>query len=85
MKETKLTKEEKQYIKDMIADKLVVEELEVIDDSKLIKDLGADSLDYIDICMELEKKFNIMIPDPLLEKVVLIRDFYPIIEKLIKK
>lgn len=81
----KLTKEEKQYIRDMIADKLVTDETEVQNDSHLTKDLGADSLDYIDICMELEKKFNIMIPDPLLEKVVLVRDFYPIIEELIKK
>ena len=53
----------KQKIIHIISDHLNVEASEVIATANFINDLGADSLDIVDLLVELEKKFNIIIPD----------------------
>lgn len=50
-------------LKAIVADQLCCEESKVQRDTKLQKDLGGDSLDSIEIVMECEKEFNILIPD----------------------
>jgi acyl carrier protein len=54
----------------LIAQKLGVDESEVKLESNFIEDLGADSLDTVELVMELEKEFDVNIPDEDAEKIV---------------
>ncbi len=56
-------------VKKAIADHLGVELGSIKEDSKLIDDLGADSLDLVELTMDLEEKFSIKIPDEDLGKL----------------
>ncbi|MFM2201259.1 MAG: hypothetical protein RL040_459 [Bacteroidota bacterium] len=53
----------------IIVDKLGVEEAEVTREASFTNDLGADSLDTVELIMEFEKEFNIAIPDDVAEKI----------------
>lgn len=50
-------------IKEIIIDKLGVDEGKISEDAKFIDDLGADSLDTVELIMQFEEEFNIEIPD----------------------
>ena len=54
----------------IIVDKLGVDTAEVTNDASFANDLGADSLDTVELIMEFEKEFNISIPDEAAEKIV---------------
>ena len=56
-------------VKAIIVDKLVVDSTEVLDSASFTNDLGADSLDTVELIMEFEKEFNIQIPDDDAEKI----------------
>jgi acyl carrier protein len=56
-------------LKSIFADKLGVDIVEVTKESNIAKDLGADSLDQVELVMEVEKEFNIQIPDDEVEKI----------------
>ncbi len=56
-------------VKSIIVEKLGVEESEVTPEASFTNDLGADSLDTVELIMELEKAFNISIPDEEAEKI----------------
>ncbi|MBR9859864.1 acyl carrier protein [bacterium] len=56
-------------VKSIIVDKLGVEESEVTQEASFTNDLGADSLDTVELIMEFEKEFNIAIPDEQAEKI----------------
>ena len=56
-------------VKTIIMDKLGVEETEITDEASFTNDLGADSLDTVELIMEFEKEFNIAIPDDQAEKI----------------
>jgi len=56
-------------IKSIIVDKLGVDEKEVTPEASFTNDLGADSLDTVELIMEFEKEFNIQIPDDQAEKI----------------
>jgi len=53
----------------IIVDKLGVEESEVTNEASFTNDLGADSLDTVELIMEFEKEFNIAIPDDQAENI----------------
>ena len=53
----------------IIVDKLGVEESEVVNEASFTNDLGADSLDTVELIMEFEKEFNIAIPDDQAEQI----------------
>jgi len=57
-------------IKDIVIDKLGVEEAKVTAEAKFIDDLGADSLDTVELIMQFEDDFNIEIPDEDAEKIL---------------
>ncbi len=61
-------------IKDAIVEKLGVEESKVTSNASFINDLGADSLDTVELIMELENRFNIQIPDEDQEKIQTVGD-----------
>ncbi len=56
-------------VKAIIVDKLGVDESEVTPEASFTNDLGADSLDTVELIMEFEKEFNIGIPDDQAEKI----------------
>ena len=56
-------------VKAIIIDKLGVDEKEVTPEASFTNDLGADSLDTVELIMEFEKEFNIAIPDDQAEKI----------------
>ena len=61
-------------VKDIIADKLGVELDEIVPDSSFTNDLGADSLDTVELIMEFEKEFSVTIPDEDAEKIITVGD-----------
>ncbi len=56
-------------VKDLIIDKLGVSEDQIVEDAHFIDDLGADSLDTVELVMALEEEFDIEIPDDEAEKL----------------
>lgn len=56
-------------VKKIIVDKLGVDESEVVTDASFINDLGADSLDTVELIMEFEKEFDVSIPDEQAEGI----------------
>ncbi|MDZ4709849.1 MAG: acyl carrier protein [Saprospiraceae bacterium] len=56
-------------VKKIIVDKLGVDEAEVTTEASFTNDLGADSLDTVELIMEFEKEFDISIPDEQAEKI----------------
>lgn len=67
-------------VKKIIVDKLAVDEAEVIATASFTNDLGADSLDTVELIMELEKEFNISIPDEAAEKIGKVGDAIEYVE-----
>ena len=61
-------------VKAIIVDKLGVDESEVAPEASFTNDLGADSLDTVELIMEFEKEFNIAIPDDQAEKIATVKD-----------
>jgi acyl carrier protein len=70
-----------QKVKAIIVDKLGVEESEVTPEASFTNDLGADSLDTVELIMEFEKEFNIAIPDEQAEKIGTVGDAVDYISK----
>ena len=67
-------------VKAIIVDKLSVEETEVTNEASFTNDLGADSLDTVELIMEFEKEFGISIPDDQAEKITPVGDAIAYIE-----
>ncbi len=67
-------------VKAIIADKLSVDESEVTEAAEFTKDLGADSLDTVELIMEFEKEFDIQIPDDKAEGITTVKDAIDYIE-----
>ncbi len=70
-----------QRVKSIIVDKLGVEESEVTETASFTNDLGADSLDTVELIMEFEKEFDISIPDDQTEKISTVGDAIAYIEQ----
>jgi len=68
-------------VKEIIVDKLGVDESEVTPEASFTNDLGADSLDTVELIMEFEKEFNIGIPDDQAEKISSVGDAIKYIEE----
>ena len=65
----------------IIVDKLGVDENEVVPEASFTNDLGADSLDTVELIMEFEKEFDIQIPDDQAENIVSVGQAVEFIEK----
>jgi acyl carrier protein len=68
-------------VKQIIAEQLGVEEAEVTPSSSFVDDLGADSLDTVELVMALEESFDLEIPDEAAEKIRTVQDAIDYIEK----
>ena len=69
-----------EQVKKIIVDHLGIEESKVTSGSKFIDDLGADSLDTVELVMAFEEKFNIEIPDDIAETIVTVQNATDFIE-----
>ena len=68
-------------VKAIIVDNLGVDTAEVVDGASFTNDLGADSLDTVELIMEFEKEFDIQIPDDKAEAIVTVGDAITFIEQ----
>ncbi|MDZ7740044.1 MAG: acyl carrier protein [Bacteroidales bacterium] len=68
-------------VKEIIVDKLGVDESEVSPEASFTNDLGADSLDTVELIMEFEKEFNIGIPDDQAENISTVGEAIKYIEE----
>jgi len=67
-------------VKEVVVEQLNVNPDEVKEESKFVEDLGADSLDVVELVMALEEKFDIEIPDEDAEKIATVSDAIKFIE-----
>jgi acyl carrier protein len=81
---TKIMSEVAAKVKAIIVDKLGVEEADVTPTASFTNDLGADSLDTVELIMEFEKEFGISIPDEQAEKISTVGDAIAHIEAIQK-
>lgn len=70
-------------IKEILVDQLAVNENDIEMSSNLVDDLGADSLDAIDIVMSIEDRYEIEVPDEVVEKIETVEDIVNFIESKI--
>ena len=75
-----MTKDISSKVKKMVADHLGVEEIKVTDESNFIDDLGADSLDTVELVMAFEEEFGSEISDSEAEKILTVGDAIKFIE-----
>lgn len=69
-----------EQVKEVVVEQLDVNGDEVKESSKFVEDLGADSLDVVELVMALEEKFDIEIPDDEAEKITTVGDAVKFIE-----
>jgi len=69
-------------VKEVVVEQLNVNPNEVKEESKFVEDLGADSLDVVELVMALEEKFDIEIPDEDAEKIATVTDAIKFIENI---
>ncbi len=68
-------------VKGIIVDQLGVDEDQVTDDASFVDDLGADSLDQVELIMALEEEFGIEIPDEDAEKITRVKEAFSYIQE----
>lgn len=70
-------------VRTIICDQLMVDQEEITDESSFVEDLGADSLDTVELIMEFEDEFGIEIPDEQAEKISTVGEAVVYLEKLL--
>ena len=75
-----MTKDVSSKVKKMVADHLGVEELKVTEEANFVDDLGADSLDTVELVMAFEEEFGSEISDSEAEKILTVGDAIKFIE-----
>ena len=71
-------------IKEIVAEQLGLESKEVALDASFVDDLGADSLDIVELIMALEEEFDLEIPDEDAEKIVSVKDAIEYVKKQVQ-
>ena len=74
-----------QKVKQIIVEQLGVDESQVDDNASFVDDLGADSLDIVELVMAFEEAFEIEIPDEDAEKIVTVKDAIDYIQTRVSK
>lgn len=73
----------KEKVIEIIADKLGIEKETITPEAHVIDDLGADSLDVVEMVMALEEAFDIEIPDEDAEKIRTVQDIFDYIDRVV--
>ena len=76
-----MTKNISSKVKKMVADHLGVEELKVTEEANFVDDLGADSLDTVELVMAFEEEFGVEIPDDAAETIITDQNAIDYLEK----
>ena len=71
--------------KALISSKMRIAESEITEDKHIFNDLGADSLDFVELCVTLEREFNIKLSEEDTAKVKTVGELYELIAKYTKK
>jgi acyl carrier protein len=79
-----LTDKQALAIDQILATQLQVQRDQLLPDSKIIEDLGADSLDIMEICLAVEEKFDIALPDERAARVVTVEDLYQAVAEILR-
>ena len=69
--------------KALISSKMKIDESEITEDKSFFNDLGADSLDFVELCVTLEREFNVKLSEEDTAKVKTVGDLYELIEKYV--
>jgi len=72
-------------VREIIAEQLLVDAEDVTDEASFVEDLGADSLDTVELIMEFEDEFGVEIPDEDAEKVQTVGEAITYIERLVQE
>jgi acyl carrier protein len=72
-------------VKDIVVEKLKVDPSQIKESSSFVDDLGADSLDTVELIMDFDQKFNVEIPDEDAEKIRTVGDAIKYLEEKTKK
>jgi acyl carrier protein len=67
----------------LISSKMKLDESEITEDKSFFNDLGADSLDFVELCVTLEREFNVKLSEEDTAKVKTVGDLYELIEKYV--
>jgi len=70
---------------DILVEQLGVQETQLTPDARLEEDLGADSLDIVEITMSVDERFNISVPDEVAEKVSTVGELFEALADLLGK
>jgi acyl carrier protein len=79
-----LTDKEMAAVQELLMDKLNVKREQIVPEAKIKEDLGADSIDTVDIIMGLEEEFELTIADDAADEVQTVNDVYALLAKLLR-
>jgi len=74
----------KEKVVDIISNQLGIEKADVTPEASVVDDLGADSLDVVELVMALEEEFNLEIPDEEAEKIKSVQDIFTHMENALQ-
>jgi acyl carrier protein len=80
-----LTEKEITAVQNLLIDKLSVQRAQLLPDARISEDLGADSIDIVDIIMGLEEEFELTIADDAADGVRTVGDVYALLAKLLER
>ncbi len=80
-----LSETDTKAVLDILVEQLGVQETQLTPDARLEEDLGADSLDIVEITMSVDERFNISVPDEVAEKVSTVGDLFEALADLLGK
>jgi len=83
MTDTPLTDQEITKVQDILIHQLQINREQITPEARIMADLGADSLDMVEIAMKSEEEFGFTLPDDEAEKIVTVADFYGEVGKLL--
>ncbi|SPE54791.1 Acyl carrier protein (modular protein) [Verrucomicrobia bacterium] len=80
-----LSDQDTQAVLDILVEQLGVQEPQLTPDARLQEDLGADSLDIVEIIMTVDERFDISVPDEVAERVSTVGDLFDTLAQLLEK
>jgi acyl carrier protein len=78
-----LTEMEITKVQDILMHQLQINREQIMPEAKIVADLGADSLDMVEIAMKAEEEFSLTLPDEEAEKIVTVEDLYEAVGTLL--
>jgi len=80
-----LTDTETRKVQDILMQQLQISRAQIVPKARIMADMGADSLDMVEIAMKSEEEFNLTLPDDEAEKIVTVDDLYEAVGNLLSR